>query len=166
MVVYIGTLSKTIAPFIRTGYIVAPANLILELTRFRQLIDTQGDPIMELALASMFEDGSIKRHMKKVLNVYHTRRDSLCDYLQDQLCDIIDFKVPDGGLAIWAKFHKSVPLPALSAKLKAQGVILSNGLINNTGPVSLNATRMGFGWMNEKEARNAVDIMVKTIRSK
>jgi GntR family transcriptional regulator / MocR family aminotransferase len=166
MVIYIGTLSKTVAPAIRTGYIVAPQNLILELSRVRQIIDAQGDPIMELALIEMFEEGHIKRHMKKGLLAYHKRRDFLCSLLKEKLPDVIDFKIPDGGLAIWAKFHKSVPLPPLTEKLKAQGLILSNGLIHNTSAVSMNATRMGFGWMNEEEAAQAVDIIVKTIRSK
>jgi GntR family transcriptional regulator/MocR family aminotransferase len=166
MVVYIGTLSKTIAPAIRTGYIVAPVNLIHEIGKIRQLIDVQGDPIMELALTEMFEEGQIKRHLKKALQVYHKRRDFLCAYLHQQLGDIIDFKVPDGGLAIWAKFHKSVPLPTLSEKLKVQGIILSNGLIHNTTSVLLNATRMGFGWMTEQEAEQAVDILAKTVRSR
>jgi GntR family transcriptional regulator/MocR family aminotransferase len=166
MVVYIGTLSKTIAPAIRTGYIIAPQNLILELTRVRQLVDTQGDPIMELALCEMFEEGQIKRHLKKALLAYHKRRDFLCSLLKEQLPDIIDFKTPDGGLAIWAKFHKSVQLPPLSEKLKAKGLILSNGLIHNTSAVSLNATRIGFGWMNETETAQSVEILTKTIRSK
>jgi GntR family transcriptional regulator/MocR family aminotransferase len=166
MVVYIGTLSKTVAPAIRTGYVIAPQNLIMELARVRQLIDTQGDPIMELALADMFEEGHIKRHLKKALLVYHKRRDLLCGYLKEKLSDIIDFKIPDGGLAIWAKFHKSVPLPPLTEKLKAQGIILSNGLIHNTPTLQLNATRMGFAWMNEEETQEAVDMLTKTIRSK
>jgi GntR family transcriptional regulator/MocR family aminotransferase len=166
MVVYIGTLSKTVAPAIRTGYVIAPQNLIIELARVRQLIDTQGDPIMELALADMFEEGHIKRHLKKALLVYHKRRDLLCGYLKEKLSDIIDFKIPDGGLAIWAKFHKSVPLPPLTEKLKAQGIILSNGLIHNTPTLQLNATRMGFAWMNEEETQEAVDILTKTIREK
>jgi GntR family transcriptional regulator/MocR family aminotransferase len=166
MVVYIGTLSKTISPSIRTGYIIAPPNLILELCRIRQLIDTQGDPVMELVLADLFLDGSIKRHMKKALQEYHRRRDFLCGYLKQKLPDVIDFRVPDGGLAIWAKFNKSVPLPPLTEKLRAQGIILSNGLIHNNTAISLNATRIGFAWMNEKEAKNAVDIMVKTIQTK
>lgn len=166
MVIYIGTLSKTIAPAIRTGYVVAPANLILELTRFRQLIDTQGDPIMELTLAEMFADGSIKRHMKKALNEYHRRRDFMCSALAQKLPGIIDFKVPDGGLAIWAKFNKAVPLPPLSAKLREQGVILSNGLIHDNSSIPMNATRMGFAWMNSKEAERAIQILAKTVKQK
>jgi GntR family transcriptional regulator/MocR family aminotransferase len=167
MVVYIGTLSKNIAPAIRTGYIVAPSNLILELCRIRQLIDTQGDPIMELALAELFQDGSIKRHMKKALNIYHQRRDFVCDLLQQKLSDVIDFKVPDGGLAIWAKFDKSVPLIPLTEKMKAQGVVLSSGTVhNNEINSSLNATRMGFGFMTEKESEHAVSVLTKTIRAK
>jgi GntR family transcriptional regulator / MocR family aminotransferase len=167
MVVYIGTLSKTIAPAIRTGYIIAPPNLILELCRIRQLIDTQGDPIMELTLAEMMEEGLIKRHMKKAQQEYNRRRDFVCHYLFEKLSDCIDFKIPDGGLAIWAKFSKSVPLPQLSEKLRAQGLILSNGLIHNSSPsTSLNSTRMGFAWMNEKESENAINLLAKTIKSK
>jgi len=164
MIVYIGTLSKSIAPAIRTGYVVAPPNLILEIARIRQIIDTQGDPVMELALADMFSSGEIRRHMRKTQQVYHGRRDFLCSLLSEKLSDIIHFKIPDGGLAIWARFEKSVPLPLLTEKLKQQGIILSNGLIHNVGPVSLNSTRMGFAWMNEKEAETAVGVLNKTIR--
>jgi GntR family transcriptional regulator / MocR family aminotransferase len=164
MVIYIGTLSKTISPGIRTGYIIAPANLILELARIRQLIDTQGDPVMELALADMFLEGNIKRHMKKSVNIYHKRRDFLSSLLKEHLSDIVDFRVPDGGLAIWARFRKSVPLSPLTEKLRAEGIVLSNGLIHNTGKQLLNATRLGFGWMNEREAEKAVNILVKHVK--
>lgn len=164
MVIYIGTLSKCISPAIRTGYIMAPKNLIDELCRLRQIVDTQGDPILELALAELFRDGVIKRHMKKVLHQYNGRRNFMCSMLQERLGDVVDFKIPDGGLAIWARFDKSVSLPDLSDKLRKKEVILSPGTIHNTGPVSLNCTRMGFAWMSEKEAEFAIGVLEKAVR--
>jgi GntR family transcriptional regulator/MocR family aminotransferase len=164
MVIYIGTLSKCISPAIRTGYILAPKNLIEELCRVRQIIDTQGDPLLELTLAELFREGTIKRHMKKVLHTYHDRRDFMCSLLQEKLGDVIEFKKPDGGLAIWAKFDKSIPLVPLAEKLRKQEVILSPGTIHNAGPASLNSTRMGFAWMNEKEAEYAIGMLEKAIR--
>jgi GntR family transcriptional regulator/MocR family aminotransferase len=129
-------------------------------------MDTQGDPIMELALSDMFLSGEIRRHMKKALQEYHYRRDFLCAQLIGKLSDVIEFRIPDGGLALWAKFNRSVPLPPLKAKLLAQGIILSDGLVHNTTPVSMNTTRMGFAWMNQKESEKAVSILVKTISAK
>jgi len=104
--------------------------------------------------------------MKKALNEYHRRRDFVCNLLTQHLSSFIEFRIPDGGLAIWAKFNKAIPLPALTEKLRPQGLILSNGLIHNSGSVSLNSTRMGFAWMNEKEAEIAVGKLVKTIKEK
>lgn len=165
MVIYIGTLSKTLSPAMRTGYVIAPVNLIQELARIRQIIDGQGDPILELALCDLFEDGTIKRHLKKSLHEYHLRRDFVCAQLAARFADIIDFRPPDGGLAVWAKFDPAISLPKLSEKMKTENVILSNGLIHNSGPVSLNATRMGFGWMTIEESAKALDVLESLVKS-
>lgn len=164
MVIYIGTLSKTISPAMRTGYVIAPTNLILEMARLRQIIDTQGDPILELALCDLFEDGTIKRLMKKSLHEYRLRRDFLCENLKKRFAAVIDFRIPDGGLAVWARFNPSCPLPPLAERMKSQGIILPNGLIHNNGKTALNATRLGFGWMNLEESAKALDILEKTIK--
>src|SRR4026209_1345337 len=74
MVIYVGTLSKTIAPALRLGYVAAPKNLIQELCKLRQVIDIQGDPLLEEAVAQLFELGEVRRHVKKALKEYKKRR--------------------------------------------------------------------------------------------
>ncbi len=119
---------------------------------------------MEQTVAELFLEGEIRRHMKKVLKEYHERRDFMCGLMKDKLSDVIDFKIPDGGLSIWAKFDKKVSVPDLSAKLRAKDLVISSGKIHDIDGKKLNSTRMGFAWMNKKEAEKAVKLLHDTIR--
>ncbi len=155
LVVYIGSFTKKIAPTFRVGYVVAKQEIIEELAKLRRIIDRQGDTILELSLADMLENGTLKRHAAKVLKIYRERRDFTCDLLKNELGDVIDFKVPDGGMAIWAKFDKSISLIELAPKLAKNGLYLSDGAAYPTE----NACRMGFASMNFKETEDAVTIL-------
>jgi len=165
MVVYIGSFSKTITPGIRMGYVAAPPNLILELAKLRMLVDAQGEAVMEQAIAEMLNEGEIRRHMKKALKIYRERRDFMCYLLKEKLSDVIDFKIPQGGLAIWAKYDKRIPVPELSARLFKKEIVLSPGRLHDASAGrKLNSTRMGFGWMNLKEADKAITILYDTVK--
>ena len=58
-VIYIGTLSKTLAPAIRAGFIVAPEDFINAAAYRRRWIDRQGDNLMEVALAELYRNGTM-----------------------------------------------------------------------------------------------------------
>lgn len=165
MVVYIGSFSKTITPAIRMGYVAAPPDLISELVKLRMLVDAQGEPVMEQVIAEMLNEGEVRRHMKKALKIYHERRDAVCSMLKDALGDQIRFSIPQGGLSIWASYDKSISVPELSKKLFEKEVVLSPGLLHDqSSGRKLNSTRMGFGWMNTRQAERAVGILRDTIR--
>jgi len=165
MVVYIGSFSKTISPGIRMGYVAAPPNLIHELTKLRMLVDAQGDAVMEQVIAELLNDGEIRRHMKKSLKIYRERRDFMCTLLREKLGNVIDFAVPLGGLSIWAKYDKRISVPGLSDRLFKKEIILSKGLLHDqTAGRKLNSTRMGFGWMNLKEAEKAIVILQDIVK--
>jgi GntR family transcriptional regulator / MocR family aminotransferase len=157
-VIYVGSLCKTISPALRVGYIVAPSELIEEMGNMRRIIDRQGDNILEAALAILFKDGTIKRHIKKSQKAYHKRRDLFCEMLKTELSDVVDFKKPNGGMAVWAKFDPSVFLPNLSEKAIKMGLKINSGAAYN-----INATRFGFASTNEIEIEQGIDILKKVI---
>ncbi len=163
VVVYIGSLCKTISPAIRIGYVVAPSDLIDEMGYLRRIIDRQGDNILESAMAELFKEGEIKRHLKKSQRTYHKRRDVFCDMLQSALGHVIDFKKPNGGMAVWAKFDPSVSLPFLSEKALLKGLKINNGSTYNPDGVLLNATRLGFASINESEIEQGIGILKNLI---
>ena len=157
-VVYFGSLSKLVSPALRVGFMVAPSDLIEEMSRFRRTIDRQGDNMTEAALAILFKDGTVKRHLKKAQKAYHKRRDVLCEGLKSELSAWLDFQKPNGGMAVWTKFDPSVSLPILSQKAEKMGLLMSDGATFN-----MNATRLGFASTNEMEIERGVDILKKSI---
>jgi len=107
-IIYLGSFSKSISTGFRLGCVVAPKAVIQEINQLRWIIDTQGDNVFELAFAQLLEDGTIKRHLKKAPKIYHRRRDFFCKTLQEELGHLLSFSIPDGGMAIWTKFHPTL----------------------------------------------------------
>ena len=159
-VVYVGSLSKVFSPALRVGYVVAPAEVIEAMANLRRIIDRQGDNLLEAAVAVLFRDGEMRRHLKKAQKTYHQRRDLFCEMLKTELGNVVEFSKPTGGLAVWAKFGKAVPLPDLARKCRANGLWISDGL--HYSP-KLNATRLGFASVNAEEIERGMIILKKSI---
>lgn len=163
-VIYVGSFSKTIAPGIRIGFMIAPQNLIVQATRFRKLIDRQGEQLIEEAMATLIKNGDISRHLKKANKIYHERRDILCRLLQEKLGEYVKFKIPDGGFAIWMEYLNGVKPAEVAAKAATMGLTISDGTDYFHDPGYLhNHVRIGFASLNPKELEHAVDILKKAI---
>lgn len=162
-VIYIGSLTKFLAPNIRVGYMAAPANFIRECAQLRMLVDIRGDTVLEEALAALSNAGHIQRHLKKSVKLYHERRDIFCNLLETELDGIVSFTRPQGGMAVWAQFNKKYPLPVITQRASAHGLFIGDGGFYNSGAVNYNALRMGFASFNEKEMEEVVGIIKKVV---
>jgi len=76
-VVYTGTVSKTLAPALRLGWLVLPARLIGPLVEQKLLADHGSPTIDQLALARLLESGAYDRHLRQARRRYRARRDAL-----------------------------------------------------------------------------------------
>lgn len=164
LVIYIGSFSKKIAPAFRVGYLVATDDFMTELMGTRRIVDRQGDPVLERAVGMLMEEGIIKRYTRKALSAYRERRNLTCDLLKEKLGGEINFKIPDGGMAIWAKFDKKINLIEVANKCKEKDLYISDGQLNNPEGKNLNACRMGFASMTPDEIVESIEILEKVIK--
>ncbi len=163
MVVYVGSLTKSVAPAFRVGYVVAPTALIDELARLRRIIDRQGDSMLEFAIGQLYKTGDLKRHFRKALRTYQARRDWFCDLLAGELAGSVQFTKPDGGMAVWATFDAAIDLERLAERAARKGLFLSNGLSHNPPGQRLNGTRLGFASSTEAELEQSVAVLKRVI---
>lgn len=156
-VIYVGTLTKTLAPAIRLGFIAAPENLIGLLAKQRFLIDLQGDTFLEEVVAELYRNGTIERHMKKIRRIYKERRDVFCNEVISRVGEHLSFRIPEGGMSAWIKF-KGVDTKVVSQIAKEYGLYLNDGKKHNTGLQDHNAMCIGFASMSTDELRQAIDL--------
>lgn len=162
MVVYIGSFGKSLAPGFRTGFIVAPENLMIEMRKYLGIIDRQGDVLMEHVLGEMIAEGEINRYLKKSLKIYKERRDHFSLLLKEYLGDYIDFQIPSGGLAIWAEWKIPINLMQLSRECTKNNLFIPKTLLYQNK--NLSAMRLGYGNLNFNEMEKSVEIFSKTVR--
>jgi GntR family transcriptional regulator/MocR family aminotransferase len=162
-VIYIGSISKTFAPALRIGFMVASQGFLESASTIRQLIDKQGDTLLEEAFAVLFNDGEMDRHFRKSLKIYKHRRNIFCDMIKAKLNDAVDFKTPEGGLGVWVNFDKQIDLPKLSANAAKNGLYIGDGSYYQNETFAPNALRMGFASLRENEMEQALAILTKSL---
>ncbi|MCF2502037.1 PLP-dependent aminotransferase family protein [Dyadobacter sp. CY107] len=161
-VLYCGSFSKTISPTFRIGYLVGPVDAIDYMAQLRRIIDRQGDQVLENAVAELLHGGIIQRHLRKALRAYRQRRDYLCSLMASELATKVAFRVPDGGMAVWTSFDKTVDLQKISKQALTKGLYFADGSGYGFTEVN-NQVRLGFASSTLPELEESIDIIQQLI---
>ena len=159
LVVYVGSYSKVIYPGIRIGFVVAPQALMLEMIKYRRIVDRQGDHLIERAIANLLQEGTLQRYLRKSKKIYKKRKEYFCQLLRQEFSQYLDFQEPEGGMAVWVNFKRAYPLAEVAQRCKAKNLYLSNGQAYHPAGGQANACRMGFASMTEKEIKQACEVL-------
>ncbi len=154
-VVYIGSMSKLLSPSLRLGYMAAPKAVIDRAAAEIMMIDRQGDPATEAAVAELIDTGELHRHTRRVLRLYSERRTLIAELLTELFGSAIEFNMPDGGLAVWVRFQDDVDVDKLARLAPAEAVQLLPGSAFATTGARVQGVRLGFASLDPTELRKA-----------
>lgn len=162
-VAYVGTLSKVLAPGLRLGFLLGPAELIERVTEVRLHNDRHGDPILESAVAELVDDGELQRHLRRMRQIYRGRRDVLVDALRRHLAGAIEVDSPSGGIGLWARVRPEIDDEAWVDAARARGVWLRPGRELHLSGERVPGLRMVFSVMDERELVEAVEVLAAAL---
>jgi len=104
-VIYLGTISKTLSPALRIGYLVVPSELRSAFAAAKQMIDRHAPLLEQDALAAMLESGAYDSHVNRVRRHNGERRQALLDALQRRFGDRIQIDGAAAGLHVMVWFR-------------------------------------------------------------
>jgi GntR family transcriptional regulator / MocR family aminotransferase len=147
-VIYVGSLSRVLAPGLRLGFLAAPKQLADRLAKARQRMDGQGDRVLEWSVSEMIVDGDYARQIRKVRKAAVERRGALTDALALHFPNALRFDPLSGGMALWVEGSGDLSDPKAFEKwidsFRSRGVKLRTSSHFILDALHPNATRLGF----------------------
>jgi 2-aminoadipate transaminase len=107
-VIYMSTFSKTLAPGLRLGWIVAPVRVIQSCVMAKQGVDLHTSSFVQMVVYELVKNGFLDGHVRKIREVYHERRDVMLDAMKLHFPREVRWTRPKGGLFIWVTFPEHI----------------------------------------------------------
>jgi GntR family transcriptional regulator/MocR family aminotransferase len=125
-VIYVGSVSKSLSPALRLGYIVAPHALVKELRVLRHAMVRHPSAFLQHAYALFLSLGHHESNARRVNQAMQERVAVAADALRDELPDF-SFALPQGGASIWVRAPAWLDAAELASMARARGVLIEAG---------------------------------------
>ncbi len=123
-VIHIGSFSKSIAPALRVGYIVAGEEMISRMLALK--IDAGSGALEQMALAEYCAAHFVE-HVPRLTRALRAKLEILMESLAEQFGTTAEFDDPPGGIFLWIKLPDLVDSQKLAAAALAAGVAINPG---------------------------------------
>lgn len=164
-VIFLGTFSKTMLPYLRIGYVVLPAELAEVFIRAKQLYEPSPASLLEQrALAEMMKSGMYEKHLRRMRRVYNHKYSLLAEGIRQELDEWLQLVESDAGLHVFAWWKGSQEqLHAFQTASWEAGVSWSDGGVYFIGE-SRPSLCLGFSHLEDEQIEEGLIRMRQAIR--
>ena len=143
-VIYLSTFSKTLAPGLRLGWMVAPKDVVQHCVTAKQGMDLHTSTFNQMVAYEVARDGFIKEHVRKIREVYQERRDVMLTAMEKHFPYGVSWTNPQGGLFLWATLPEEIDTTPLLQKAVKNNVAFVPGSTFYPDGDGRNTMRLNF----------------------
>ena len=165
-VLSISTLSKTVAPGLRLGWVRAPGPLLRPLTIAKQAADLHSSTVDQAAAAVWLAATDLDAHVARLCAAYGARRDALLNGLSDALPPGSSHNWPEGGMFVWARLPDGWDAAGLLARALEREVAYVPGEHFFSGPPDRASLRLSFTTHRPDEIGRGLERLAEALRGR
>lgn len=141
----LGTFSKTLAPGLRLGWVVGPADWVARLAQVKQSADLHTSTLSQHVVLEVLRTGSLDAHLDVLRSVYKERCEAMLESLAGHFPAGSRWTVPTGGMFVWVELPGEVDLARLLPRIvEEEKVAYVPGAPFHPNGGGLNTMRLNF----------------------
>jgi 2-aminoadipate transaminase len=156
-VIYCGSFSKSIAPALRVGYIVADWPVLSQMLALKT---DAGSGALEQMVLAEYASAHFDDHVEQLKGVLRAKCDVMAEAIEVGFGPMASFNRPKGGIFIWVAFPEGVDTGALTGPAAAEGIEFNPGAGWSADPAwGRNRLRLCFGHPSPETIRAGVSAL-------
>lgn len=166
-VISLYSLSKTLAPGFRIGWMVGPSSIIADYVAVGTFRMGGGaNPLSSYLVSSILRDVSYRSMLDNVRTHYEQKRDVMLSSLEENMPEKVTWSVPNGGFFIWLTLPDDINAEVISKIAKKKGIHVAEGsdFFLNPTPEVQNHIRLAFSYEETRKIRDGISELSKIIK--
>jgi 2-aminoadipate transaminase len=164
-VIYMSSLSKTVSPGLRTGWVAASGPVLERIVREKRNDDIHSSTFTQLVAARFLSDGGYEDQMERAIPFYRERHDALLAAVERHLEPVATVSRPTGGGHLWLTFRDDLDERDLYDEAVRQGVtFLPGGAMMAERPRETHI-RLSFGYLEPDQLAEGVRRLAVAVRA-
>ncbi|MBU2574313.1 MAG: PLP-dependent aminotransferase family protein [Elusimicrobia bacterium] len=158
--------SKTFAPGLRIGVIVAHEQIIKKMVILKQSLDLCTSSLNQLIAAEFLRTGTFEKHVKLVTKTYKTKKDAMLGALQKYMPEDVAWTRPTGGLFLWVKLPEKMSADDMFADALKENVAYVIGSAFHCDGSGKNTMRLNFSYPTVAEIDEGIKRLASAIKKR